>query len=146
MEDVAATSGNFVFEGDGDDVPEEEDDGNAEAGPSTGNNLTNDAQEEDGGEQGEGEGEGEGEEGEGPEDDYNAAWEVLDVARTIYSKIVEDLPEGQGREERLCLADCYLSLGDVSLETGGLTFSGPLIVFTDGQKTSLRQHKITIRH
>jgi HAT1-interacting factor 1 len=53
-----------------------------------------------------------------PEDDYNAAWEILDVARTIYAKIVEGLPEGEGQEHRLCLAECYLALGDVSLETG----------------------------
>ena len=52
------------------------------------------------------------------EDDYRAAWEVLDVARTIYAKVVENLKDGQGREERLCLAECFLALGDVSLETG----------------------------
>lgn len=86
----------------------------------------------------EGEGEGEGDDaaeeeqeeaGEGgeeeggadePEDDYNAAWEVLDVARTIYSKILDEAGlEGQNmREERLRLADTYLALGDVSCETG----------------------------
>ncbi|GFZ45893.1 hypothetical protein JCM24511_03626, partial [Saitozyma sp. JCM 24511] len=52
-----------------------------------------------------------------PEDDYNAAWEVLDVARTIYSRMVEGKQEGEAREERLCLAECYLALGDVSCET-----------------------------
>ena len=69
----------------------------------------------------------EGENGEDvdePEDDYNAAWEVLDVARTIYSKIVEDLKEGEGKEERLLLAECFLALGDVSLETGELAGIG----------------------
>ncbi|RSH93809.1 hypothetical protein EHS25_006457 [Saitozyma podzolica] len=52
-----------------------------------------------------------------PEDDYNAAWEVLDVARTIYARMVEGKQEGEAREERLCLAECYLALGDVSCET-----------------------------
>lgn len=120
-EGLAGSSGNFVFEGDGDEVEDDageetKEDSNAEAGPSNGGpSMVNDAPEE--------EQDGEEEEGEGdvPEDDYNAAWEVLDVARTIYSKIVGDLPEGEGRDERLCLADCYLSLGDVSLETGKLT-------------------------
>jgi HAT1-interacting factor 1 len=79
--------------------------------------------EEDGeGEQGGEEGEEGGEEGgaDEPEDDYNAAWEVLDVARTIYTKILDEAGlEGQGmREERLRLADTYLALGDVSCETG----------------------------
>lgn len=53
-----------------------------------------------------------------PEDDYNAAWEVLDVARTIYARMVEGKQEGEAKEERLCLAECYLALGDVSCETG----------------------------
>lgn len=52
------------------------------------------------------------------EDDYNAAWEVLDVARTIYQKIVDGLEEGEGNKERMLLSDCYLALGNVSCETG----------------------------
>ena len=104
---------NFVFEGDGEDVEEEPELGNATAGPST---IPDQEGEGAGGGEGEAEGEGEGEgEGDEPEDDYNAAWEVLDVARTIYSKIVE---EKGAREDELNLAECYLSLGDVSLETG----------------------------
>ncbi|KAI0035327.1 hypothetical protein K488DRAFT_43601, partial [Vararia minispora EC-137] len=55
-------------------------------------------------------GEGEGEDGE-PEDDFNAAWEVLDLARAIYEKQKED------EEVRLKLADTLILLGDVSLET-----------------------------
>ncbi|OWT41514.1 HAT1-interacting factor 1 [Cryptococcus neoformans Bt1] len=51
------------------------------------------------------------------EDDYNAAWEVLDVARTIYEKIVDGLKEGEGNKERMLLSDCYLALGNVSCET-----------------------------
>ncbi|KAF9480542.1 hypothetical protein BDN70DRAFT_877537 [Pholiota conissans] len=59
------------------------------------------------------EGEGEGEDGE-PEDDFNAAWEVLDLARAIYEKQNEDSPDD---EVKLKLADTYIALGDVSLET-----------------------------
>lgn len=56
------------------------------------------------------------------EDDYNAAWEVLDVARTIYEKIVDGLKEGEGNKERMLLSDCYLALGNVSCETGTSPF------------------------
>ncbi|GBE86247.1 NASP-related protein [Sparassis crispa] len=47
-----------------------------------------------------------------PEDDFNAAWEVLDLARAIYE-------EQQDEDDRikLRLADTYIALGDVSLET-----------------------------
>lgn len=53
-----------------------------------------------------------------PEDDFNAAWEVLDLARAIFEnqKDVSD-------EAKLKLADTYMSLGDVSLETGSSIFS-----------------------
>lgn len=54
----------------------------------------------------------EGEEGE-PEDDFNAAWEVLDLARAIYEK-----RKDEDDEVKLKLADTYIALGDVSLETG----------------------------
>jgi HAT1-interacting factor 1 len=56
-------------------------------------------------------GEGEDE----PEDDFNAAWEVLDLARAIYDREVQQ--EGDD-EVTLKLADTYIALGDVSLETG----------------------------
>lgn len=94
----SSKNGNFVFEGDGEEGGE-------------------DGEEEEGeGEQGE-QGEGE-EDGDEPEDDFNAAWEVLDVARTIYERTVADLPADEGREDRLNLSETYLTLGDVSLETG----------------------------
>ena len=48
-----------------------------------------------------------------PEDDFNAAWEVLDLARAIFEK----LKDGND-EAKLKLADTYMCLGDVSLETG----------------------------
>ena len=47
------------------------------------------------------------------------------MARTIYAKVVEDKFGEEAREEKLCLAECYLSLGDVSLETG--TSKTPLL-------------------
>ncbi len=50
-----------------------------------------------------------------PEDDFNAAWEVLDLARAIYDKQVQQ--EGDD-EVQLKLADTYIALGDVSVETG----------------------------
>jgi HAT1-interacting factor 1 len=52
-----------------------------------------------------------------PEDDFNAAWEVLDLARAIYDKQND---EGGDDEVKLKLADTYIALGDVSLETGML--------------------------
>lgn len=54
----------------------------------------------------------EGEEGE-PEDDFNAAWEVFELARGTYEKGSEG-----DDETKLKLADTYIALGDVSLETG----------------------------
>lgn len=72
-----------------------------------------------------------------PEDDYNAAWEVIDVARTIYLRIIEDAEKKQGgkgkgkaseagegggndeiKQAQLMLAECYETLGDISCETG----------------------------
>ncbi|TFY50446.1 hypothetical protein EVG20_g11513 [Dentipellis fragilis] len=55
------------------------------------------------------------EDGAEPEDDFNAAWEVLDLARAIYEK-----QKDEDEEVRLKLADTYIALGDVSLETGML--------------------------
>ena len=46
-------------------------------------------------------------------DDFNTAWDVLDVARVIYSKA----PESDDAS-RLRLADVYMALADISLETG----------------------------
>ena len=54
----------------------------------------------------------EADEGE-PEDDFNAAWEVLDLARALYEK-----RKDEDDEVKLKLADTYIALGDVSLETG----------------------------
>lgn len=61
-----------------------------------------------------------GEEDDGePEDDFNAAWEVLDLARAIYKKQMDETDDD---EVRLKLADTYIALGDVSLETGLFPF------------------------
>ncbi|KAG0699897.1 hypothetical protein DFH29DRAFT_656653 [Suillus ampliporus] len=54
---------------------------------------------------------GEGEDGE-PEDDFNAAWEVLELARAIYEK-----GKDEDDEVKMKLAETYIALGDVSLET-----------------------------
>jgi HAT1-interacting factor 1 len=48
-----------------------------------------------------------------PEDDFNAAWEVLDLARALYDK-----QKDTDNEIKLKLADTYICLGDISLETG----------------------------
>ncbi len=48
-----------------------------------------------------------------PEDDFNAAWEVLDLARAIFEK-----QQDESDEVKLKLADVFIALGDVSLETG----------------------------
>ncbi|KIK61614.1 hypothetical protein GYMLUDRAFT_243309 [Collybiopsis luxurians FD-317 M1] len=50
-----------------------------------------------------------------PEDDFNAAWEVLDLARAIYDK--QHDADTSNEAVALKLADCYITLGDVSLET-----------------------------
>jgi len=52
-----------------------------------------------------------------PEDDFNAAWEVLDLARAIYDR---EIQQEDDDEVKLKLADTYIALGDVSLETGTL--------------------------
>ena len=61
---------------------------------------------------GEGEDEDEDDDAE-PEDDFNAAWEVLDLARALYEK-----RKDEDDEVMLKLAETYITLGDVSLETG----------------------------
>ena len=58
-----------------------------------------------------------------PEDDFNAAWEVLDLARAIFEK-----QKDESDEAKLRLADTYMCLGDVSLETGSFVF----IILTSG--------------
>ncbi|WWD16214.1 hypothetical protein CI109_100640 [Kwoniella shandongensis] len=106
LEEAPAKNNNFVFSADpaSDDEEDDEDEGDATPAAAAANPAA----------EGEASGEVDGDE---PEDDYNAAWEVLDVARTIYQKLVDELKEGEGKDVRLTLADCYLALGDVSCET-----------------------------
>ncbi|KDQ13013.1 hypothetical protein BOTBODRAFT_175889 [Botryobasidium botryosum FD-172 SS1] len=61
-------------------------------------------------EEGEEEDDGEDDLAAEPEDDFNAAWEVLDLARAIFEK-------DDSHESKLKLGDVYVALGDVSLET-----------------------------
>ena len=63
----------------------------------------------------------EADEGDEPEDDFNAAWEVLDLARALYEK-----QQDEDEEIKLKLADTFIALGDVSLETGAKHFAHPL--------------------
>lgn len=75
------------------------------------------AQAEEGNDDQDGNGNGEGPEEE-PEDDFQTAWDVLDLARVLYSKTLEqDKGKQPDSSTSLKLADVYLSLGDVSLET-----------------------------
>ena len=68
-------------------------------------------------EAGDADADGDGEDEAEPEDDFNAAWEVLDLARAIYEKHMEG-----DDEVRLKVADTFILLGDVSLETGAFFF------------------------
>ncbi|TRM59131.1 hypothetical protein BD626DRAFT_509222 [Schizophyllum amplum] len=63
-----------------------------------------------------------------PEDDFNAAWEVLEVARSIYDKRVTAGDDTL----RLKLAETYISLGDVSLETE--KFDQAILDYEEGAK------------
>ncbi|KAI0683977.1 hypothetical protein BC835DRAFT_1392364 [Cytidiella melzeri] len=53
-----------------------------------------------------------GEDGEEPEDDFGAAWEAFELARAIFEK-----QQDADDETKLKLAETYILLGDVSLET-----------------------------
>ncbi|KAF6761537.1 hypothetical protein DFP72DRAFT_624531 [Ephemerocybe angulata] len=87
------------FSGDGDDDPTID--------------LLNAPADDDEDDDEEGEQEGGDEDGD-PEDDFNAAWEVLELAKEIYKKQLE---EDEDEEVQLKLADTFIALGDVSLET-----------------------------
>lgn len=75
-----------------------------------------------------------------PEDDFNAAWEVLDLARAIFEKHQED-----SDELKMKLAETYIVLGDVSLETGQYIASlGCVLINTSRlQRNSTRPLPIT---
>jgi HAT1-interacting factor 1 len=101
-----SSSSRFHFGGDGEDEPVDLLGQAAKAN-----------EEEDGEEEEEEEGE--------PEDDFNAAWEVLDLARTFFEKHDDD-------ESKLKLGDIHITLGDVSLETEN--FSQAITDYTAGLK------------
>lgn len=67
-----------------------------------------------------------------PEDDFNAAWEVLEVARSIYDKHAGAASEGASDALKLKLAETYISLGDVSLETE--KFEQAILDYEEGTK------------
>ena len=101
----SGSSDKIRFEGEGVDVQGEDED-DAEEG-------------DDEEERGDGQG-AEGEADEEPEDDFNEAWMVLDLARTMFES---ELKEGGADDEEKrkiikSLGDCLMLLGDVSLETG----------------------------
>jgi len=79
-----------------------------------------------------------------PEDDFNAAWEVLDLARAIYDR---EIQQEEDDEVKLKLADTYIALGDVSLETGPLLaflcFSCNRYLTLSTQRNSIKQYKTT---
>lgn len=52
------------------------------------------------------------------EDDFTIAWEILDLARTLFERRRTEEGEDVGRE----LGECLGLLGDVSLEGGTLGF------------------------
>lgn len=106
-EDDKEKAGKFVFEGDGEEDEEEGED--EEQGQE---------QEQEGAEGGVW---GEGED-DLPEDDFNAAWEVLDVARTIYERELAKKGEENARDDKMNLSECLLLLGDISCETGECHF------------------------
>ncbi|RUS14704.1 hypothetical protein BC937DRAFT_93458 [Endogone sp. FLAS-F59071] len=87
MEDEGTGDMDGDGDGDGDAVGENEEDANTDGGPSSAAAPAE------------------------PEiDDFEYAWEVLDIARVIYARTDTD-------EARLKLADVYLCLGDISMET-----------------------------
>jgi hypothetical protein len=70
------------------------------------------------------------------------------VARTIYTRIIEDikagdkaeeLKKGEVRDAELRLADCYQTLGDISCETGKSSLSiASFHIFLDPQACMIR--------
>lgn len=92
--DDASKSGAFLsFSGDAEDTEDTPVDLFAEASKAAAEGEDEEDEDED-------------EEGE-PEDDFNAAWEVLDLARALYEK-----RKDEEDEVMLKLAETYITLGD----------------------------------
>uniref|UniRef100_A0A060T9T2 ARAD1D21406p n=1 Tax=Blastobotrys adeninivorans TaxID=409370 RepID=A0A060T9T2_BLAAD len=65
---------------------------------------------------------GEGQEGEEQqEDDFEVAWEILDLARTLF---IEKLEQEDSRDLKIKLADTYDLLGEVSIESENFPQAG----------------------
>ncbi|PPQ62866.1 hypothetical protein CVT24_006264 [Panaeolus cyanescens] len=118
------------FSGDAEDMDEGED---------KAVDLFSQGAEEDG--EGEDEEEKEDDDDGEPEDDFNAAWEVLDLARAIYEKESE---KSDDEEMKLKLADTFIALGDVSLETE--KFDQAITDYEAGLKLKLELLPISSRH
>ncbi|KAF9269063.1 hypothetical protein L218DRAFT_851954 [Marasmius fiardii PR-910] len=109
QEEAASGSGNgpiLSFSGDAEDAPEDSEDPAVDLFAQTALDAAAVAVAEN---------EGEEEEDGEPEDDFNAAWEVFEMARSIYEK--QKNASGSDENVSLKLADAYIALGDVSLET-----------------------------
>ncbi|KAK9464514.1 SHNi-TPR-domain-containing protein [Lipomyces arxii] len=81
--------------------------------------FTGDAVDDDSDKEDEQDGENQEEEAE-EESDFETAWDVLDLARTLFVKQLEDLRENEvdkKRDLQLKLADIYDILGEISLES-----------------------------
>ncbi|KAH6916042.1 hypothetical protein BKA70DRAFT_1140021 [Coprinopsis sp. MPI-PUGE-AT-0042] len=76
-----------------------------------------------------------------PEDDFNAAWQVLEIAKKSYEAQVESEDDD---EIRLKLADTFIALGDVSLETE--KFDQAVEDYESGLKLKLQLLPISSRH
>lgn len=59
-----------------------------------------------------------------PEDDFEAAWDILELAKTTYTTMIGD-------ESQLKLAATYVALADISLETGQWLFSSSAFSLSD---------------
>lgn len=82
------------------------------------------------------------------EDDFQNAWEVLDLARVLYSnrlKSIEEATEQKATKTRL--AETYDLLGEVSLENGTAARWSFKENFTDvGQRTSIKRFPTSRSH
>ncbi|KAK2463620.1 hypothetical protein APHAL10511_004371 [Amanita phalloides] len=74
-----------------------------------------------------------------PEDDFNAAWEVLELARAIYETQIDN-----DDHIKLKLADAFIALGDVSLETE--KFDQAITDYSAGLKLKEELLPISSRH
>lgn len=125
---ASALSNHFVFEDEGDDDNnnhESTQDLSPAAGPSTSTGGGSNGQTEGG-----------APEDDTLEDDFNAAWEVLDAARTLFGKM-------DGPRARLQEAECLIALGDLCLETGSFT-ADPVFLPCPLSQKKRRMHQFQV--